>query len=565
VLFFGIGIDIAKHIDMLQRQFRGLHHRFRSELSERRVSVDDVLAELTLLPIECCKEYETLIQQKLPLLEESTRITTLFNRLNPLFTFIDYGLLQHLISNLGSTELQEDMTSYVDVLQEFMHGTTVGDVINHWPGDEESHASFSKLRAKFKDDPRTYTLERLNNFRRKFCSRVRLSEFIFGLISLEPSESFFVTWLIPTVVVAQLSKSVYQIEHSFYESENILSISVDQEQLYPPAPAAIIASLKPVLSVSVRTSKRKEPEVLQAGDLITSTIAPEHSLAAKKDVQPKSSTDDTVDIIVIGWEGATPFAEGIIGPNKDNNLNLWDCTDKVYHPRVIRDVEEFTKKAKEELQAKVSKCQHPNLVLVFNDPYLQPCVLIGGSVPIPNWTIDLSVSDLTKLLGHSIWNNAVIVQPFEVTSLYTDRHLTLLEYQEHLKSDFIKFEYRWSDVDPKIVANIPVVPVNLDPCSSELPDRSDWLSPFWDTCLQRMTESAQHTFLKANTDRIKLAISDQERWDSDKPLHEQAIFYVPGPNTSKAPVHSAVSSLLGTEVAGPLLGTPPRTMQEEFL
>ena len=31
-----------------------------------------------------------------------------------------------------------------------MRGTTVGDVINHWPGDEESHASFSKLRAKFK-------------------------------------------------------------------------------------------------------------------------------------------------------------------------------------------------------------------------------------------------------------------------------------------------------------------------------------------------------------------------------------------------------------------------------
>lgn len=86
-----------------------------------------------------------MIQQKLLILEESTRITTLFNRLNPLFNFIDYGLLQHLISNLGSTELKEDMTSYVDAVQEFMCATTVGDVINHWPGDKESHASFSKL------------------------------------------------------------------------------------------------------------------------------------------------------------------------------------------------------------------------------------------------------------------------------------------------------------------------------------------------------------------------------------------------------------------------------------
>ena len=136
---------------------------------------------------------------------------------------------------------------------------------------------------------------------------------------------------IPTVVVAQLSKSVHQIEHSFCESGHILSISVDEEQLYPTASAASIASPTPVLSVSARGSKRKQPEVSLAGDLITPTIAPEHAIA-KEDVQPKSSTDDTVDIIVVRWKGATPFAEGIIGPNKDNNLNSWDCTDKEYVP-----------------------------------------------------------------------------------------------------------------------------------------------------------------------------------------------------------------------------------------
>ena len=544
-----IGIDIAKHIDTLQRQFRGLHRRFLSELNERRVSVDNVLTELTLLPIECCKEYESLIQQKLPMLEESTRITTLFNRLNPLFTFIDYGLLQHLISNLGSTELKEDMTSYIDVVQEFMRETTVGDVINHWPGDEESHASFSKLRAKFKDDPKTYTLERLNNFRRKFCSRVRLSEFIFGLISLEPSESFFVTWLIPTVVVTQLSKSVRQVEHSFYESEHILSISVDQKQLYPPASAASIASPTPILSVSARGSKWKQPKVSLAGDLIIPTIAPEHAIA-KKDVQPKS-TDDTVDIIVIGWEGATDFTEGIIGPNKGKNLNLWDYTKRVYkyHPQESDDREKFMKKRKEELQAGISKCQHPNLVLVFNKPHPPPQLFSFPGTDLV--FIDLSVSDLTRSLGHSIWNNAVVVQPFCHT------RLTFLEYQEHLKSEFIKPKYQWRDIGRKVVANIPVVPVNFNPCCPELPDHIDWLSPFWDTCLQRMTESAQHTFLRANADRIKLATSGQ-KWEdmySDESLQEQVIFYMPGPDTSKSPIRSAVSSLLGTEVAGPL-GTP---------
>ena len=535
-------IDIAKRIDTLQKQFRGLHHRFQSELNEQQVSVDDVLTELTLLPIECCKEYESLIQQKLPTLEESTRITTLFNRLNPLFTFIDYGLLQHLISNLGSTELKEDMSLYIDEVQEFMRETTVGDIIDHWPGDEESHANYSKLRAKFKDDPKTYTLERLNNFRRKFCSRVRLSEFIFGLISLEPSESFFITWLIPTLVVPELTKSIHLIEHSFYESEHILSISIDQEQLYPLASASVVLP-SPILLVP-RTNL-KPPEVPQARGLIVPTLTP-MSAVVKKDVPPKSA-DDSVNIIAIGWEGASRFAKGIIGPNKDNSLKLWDCFDKEYNPWEM-DKERFMKETKEELQERISKCQAPNLVLMLNDPRK----LICDDCSDPTFLfprrsiIGLSVSDLTKSLGHSIWSNAVIVQPFELFCLH---HRVIEWYQQHLKSKFIKLEYKWSDIDPKVVSNIPVVPVNLRHGYAELPDRIDWLSPFWDTCLQRMTESAQHTFLRANTDRIKLATSGQKREDSHKPLHEQSIFYVQGTNTSK---HSAVSSFLGTRIAGPL-------------
>jgi hypothetical protein len=259
------------------------------ELNERRVSVDSVLTELSLLPIECRKEYEELIQQKLPLLEESTRITTLFYRLNPLFTFIDYGLLQHLISNLGSTELQEDMTSYVNAVQVFMRETTVGDVMDHWPGENVPQMNYSELKIKFKEDPRTYTLERLNKFRRKFCSRVRLSEFIFGLISLEPSESFFVIWLIPTVTVARLSMSVHQIEHSFYESECILLISVDEEQLYPPVSASI-ASPTPVLPLTV-------PKLIVS---LAGAPTPEHTMVEKD--ESSSTEEDVVSNADTGYE-----------------------------------------------------------------------------------------------------------------------------------------------------------------------------------------------------------------------------------------------------------------------
>ena len=492
-----------------------------------------MLAELTLLPIECCKEYENSIQKMLPKLEKSARVRILFNRLNPLFTFIDYGLLHHLISNLGSTELEEDMASYVGVVKEFMRVTTVGDVMDHWPGVKESHVNYSELRIKFRDDPKTYTLERLNIFRRKFCSEVRLSEFIFGLISLEPSESFFVTWLIPTVVVPELNKSVCQVEYGFYEPERILSISVDQEQLYPP-------SYHLNFPVLVQSLKQKQPKVSLAGDLITSiSTLTLKSTMVKKDVQPKLSTADTVNIIVVGWDHASEFVQKIIGRNKDNSLKLYDYSDKVACVLDVTDKEEFVKQKREELQTKIQTCQNPSLVLFFNPPLRLWCFTC--SAPNRQITVGFTVADLTTFLGHSIWNNAVIVQPFEMCSHLSQDKQSML-YQAHLKEENIKPKYRWRDIDPEVVSNIPAVPVGIP----ELPDRIDWLSPFWDTCLLRMKETAQHAFLNANADRIKLAATGQKREGS------YPIYYVPGPNTSKAPIRSAISSLLGTEVAGPL-------------
>ena len=53
-----------------------------------------------------------------------------------------------------------------------MQETTVGDVMEYWPGDEQPRLNnYSKLKAKFSEDPKSYTLERLNNFWRKFCSK----------------------------------------------------------------------------------------------------------------------------------------------------------------------------------------------------------------------------------------------------------------------------------------------------------------------------------------------------------------------------------------------------------
>ena len=190
-----------------------------------------------MLPIAFRKEYESSIHQILSAAKESNGqnvvTSSVFLPFSPLFVFIDYDLLNYMIMMFGSAELKSEMALYIEEIKIFMRETTVNDLIDHWGGCEVSDLNYAKLKAKFRDDPMTYTLERLNKFRRKFCSQVRLSEFIFCLISVESTESFFTTWIIPAAIIPELSETIKQLNKNFYKEEHIISMFMNQKQLYP--------------------------------------------------------------------------------------------------------------------------------------------------------------------------------------------------------------------------------------------------------------------------------------------------------------------------------------------
>jgi hypothetical protein len=217
----------------LEKRFKELHKQTLLELTEKRVQVDEFFSSLTMLPIAFRREYESAIQRMLlPTAEDSinTRVVSAdhFRQLSPLFTFIDCGLLKHIISDFGGTTLKEDMSQYVDDVKVFMKETRVGDLMEYWPGDEipQLNRMYSKMIAKFKGDPQTYTLENVDGFRRRFCSYVRLSDFLCGLVSFEPSESFFVVWIIPTAIAPQLTEAISKIDEAFFQEEHILTVAV---------------------------------------------------------------------------------------------------------------------------------------------------------------------------------------------------------------------------------------------------------------------------------------------------------------------------------------------------
>ena len=220
-------------MESLEKRFHELHDQFVSELTtEGKVSVYTMLQALTMLPIVLKAEYDESVQQRLPVLEVATSLQGLFLRLNPLFAFIDHpSLLNHLVSRFGSETLKNNMKSYEHDIQVFMHKTTVAELMDHWPGRQVS--DFATMRAKFDGNPQNYTLQKLNDFRRKFACKLRLSEFIFTLIGSEHSNSFVAIWAVHSVVMHIIIENCDQIEDKFYQREGVLSLYVGETQLYP--------------------------------------------------------------------------------------------------------------------------------------------------------------------------------------------------------------------------------------------------------------------------------------------------------------------------------------------
>ena len=159
-------------------------------------------------------------------------VSKIFSRVSLHFTFIDYGLLQHLSDEFGSEDLKQEMVAFVEAMQVFLDETTVQQLMDHWPGRNDIPPNFKELKAVIDEDPRTYSLRKLDNFRRRFCSEIQLSKIIFVLVRVERGNSFIIMLMIPSILVPLVMESVSGVDDSFYQSEHITSVSVNQKQLY---------------------------------------------------------------------------------------------------------------------------------------------------------------------------------------------------------------------------------------------------------------------------------------------------------------------------------------------
>ena len=76
-------------------------------------------------------------------------------------------------------------------------------------------------------------LSELDALRKKICISMRLSDIICAIVSVRSSQSFVVTWRLPSILTQVVIESLNRIDKKLFELESIESVSVGDEQVYP--------------------------------------------------------------------------------------------------------------------------------------------------------------------------------------------------------------------------------------------------------------------------------------------------------------------------------------------
>ena len=222
---------VCERISKLEKCFSNLKKQLLSEMNTNQVSPQTSLESLAMLPLPLQMEYKKYVKENLPTLAAASNVSMIFVHLSLSFTFIDYGLLEHLIETFGSEQLKKAMSAYIEKIEVFLDETTVKQLY-HWPGKQDLPPHFDKLQMMIDKDPGAYSLRKVDDLRRRFCCETQLSEIVFILIGIGKANSFMIMFMVPTVLGPSLKEFISKIDDNFYQSQSIISISLNQQQLY---------------------------------------------------------------------------------------------------------------------------------------------------------------------------------------------------------------------------------------------------------------------------------------------------------------------------------------------
>ena len=230
--FCSAGTSSADQVKWFESRFHDLRRSALTQAKVQGITVEDFRQTLMTLPNAISKEHEQFLLSKYHLFEKAQTIERIFLHLNLYLSFIDFSLLEHIVEHFGSPGLQQKMKQYSRDMEMFRMKTKVADIIPHLSGRPEPPPQFVRLKIKLNFDPKTCTLEDLEQHRKNFGSEFLLSKFALFLMKIVEG-SLVEVYLVPSDIVPALKDLVQKKSLTFFLNLEILKLSVNEECLYP--------------------------------------------------------------------------------------------------------------------------------------------------------------------------------------------------------------------------------------------------------------------------------------------------------------------------------------------
>ena len=191
------------------------------------------LSRITCLPVSARTQHRNFIEEKLTNIPPPVTFVNIWTKLNLYWDFLNYGLLEHVISNFGSEDLKQQMQDYVVELSTFKQTTRLCDFIESWPcrDDRPPEDRLKKVVVKMKHEWSQCTLQDVESFKKALVHKFFLPEFDILLQKAERG-CVCVTWLTSPSIATLLQQNLANIETEFFKKHGIDAVTIDGQDVY---------------------------------------------------------------------------------------------------------------------------------------------------------------------------------------------------------------------------------------------------------------------------------------------------------------------------------------------
>ena len=106
---------VEEQVQYFESKFRTFVDQAYQEVN-RKMNPSVFLSRITCLPVSARSQHRSFIEEKLTNIPPPVTFENIWTKLNLYWDFLNYGLLEHVISNFGSQDLKQNMQMFMNSL-----------------------------------------------------------------------------------------------------------------------------------------------------------------------------------------------------------------------------------------------------------------------------------------------------------------------------------------------------------------------------------------------------------------------------------------------------------------